>query len=433
MGGGTSSLNFETGTIWHADNLELMRGLNSETVDLVYLDPPFNSAKNYKGTGKASKQGFADNWSEKQLKEWDMLKGVQDNIDLLRTQEWWSLMELVKDKHSTSMYYYLSFMAVRILQIKRIMKPTASIYLHCDPTSNSYLRMLMDYIFGSQNMRNEIVWSYNTRTMPTKWFARKHDTIYFYTKSDHWTFNTDDVRIPYREESLSQYNKVDDLGRRYKPQTEGKRTYLNELGQPCPSVWDIQVIGSRSKERTGWATQKPLTLLTRVIEASSKPGDIVFDPFCGCATTLLAAANKGRRFIGCDVDEEVVDIALMRWEDQIDLLYENKDKSVQESINITSEIPERTDNVKADEPPIEFTRTDVRQLYGKTLYGEQEGYCPGCKEHEKFKNMDVDHMVPRSRGGTNDLENLQLLCRKCNASKGSKTMEEWQNPALGVD
>lgn len=412
-----------------------MRGLNSETVDLVYLDPPFNSAKNYKGTGKASKQGFADNWSEKQLKEWDMLKGVQDNIDLLRTQEWWSLMELVKDKHSTSMYYYLSFMAVRILQMKRIMKPTASIYLHCDPTSNSYLRMLMDYIFGSQNFVNEIAWCYSNSGRSKNKFTTKHDTLLFYSKSKErfWA----NYRIPVSDEYLaSHYRQVDEEGRQCRIRTDAGKTriYYPDEGMTCNDWWsDIPSLNSMAKERTGWATQKPLALLTRVIEASSKPSDIVFDPFCGCATTLLAAANKGRRFIGCDIDEEIVDIALMRWQDQKDLLYENKDKSIQESITITEKIPRRTDEMKIDEPPVELTRTDVRRLYGKPLYGEQEGYCPGCNEHEKFKNMDVDHIFPRSRGGTNDVENLQLLCRRCNSSKGDKTMEEWKNPALGVE
>ena len=403
-----------------------MRGMNSETVDLIYLDPPFNSAKNHKGRGKASKQGFMDSWNEKQLKEWNMLDGMNASIDLLRTEEWWPLMELVKEKHSKAMYFYLSYMAVRILQMKRILKKTGSIYLHCDPTSNSYLRMLMDYIFGKQNMRNEVVWSYNTRTMTTKWYAKKHDTIYFYTKGEQYTFNTDAIRIPYLAESLTQYNKVDEEGRRYKPQSGGKRTYLNELGQPCPSVWNIQIIGSRSKERTGWDTQKPLALLNRIVLASSSENDIIFDPFCGCATTLISAATNNRRFIGCDIDQEVCEIATMRWEDSADLFHESTNREVAESIYITTKLPDRNDEMAQDEPPRSFSSSDVRRLYGRLLYGEQEGYCPGCKEHEKFKGMDVDHKLPRKLGGTNDIENLQLLCRQCNASKGGRTMEEWE-------
>lgn len=413
--------NFKTGTIWHSDNLELMQGMNSETVDFIYLDPPFNSAKNYKGTGKANKQGFADNWSEKQLKEWDMLKGVQDNVDLLRTQEWWSLMELVKDKHSESMYYYLSFMAVRILQMKRIMKPTASIYLHCDPTSNSYLRMLMDYIFGKDYMQNEIVWYYKNASRGKRRLAKAHDTIYWYSKSDNYCFNRDNILVPF-ESGMTEW--------RYK--RGGQAGQLAPKGKTPDDIITMPSLNTMSKERTGWATQKPLALLEQLLLAGSNKGDLVFDPFCGCATTLIAAATNDRKFIGCDVDEEVVEITKMRWQDSADLFHESTDPEVAESIHISKEIPIRTDKTEINEPPSKLTSTDVRRLYGKTLYGKQEGYCRGCKEHEKFKNMDVDHIFPRSRGGTNDIENLQLLCRQCNVSKGDKTMEEWKNPTLST-
>ncbi len=417
----STNLNYETGTIWCADNLKLMRGMNSETVDLIYLDPPFNSAKNYKGTGKASKQGFTDNWSENQLKEWDMLKGVQDNIDLLRTQEWWSLMELVKDKHSPSMYYYLSFMAIRILQMKRLMKPSASIYLHCDPTSNSYLRMLMDYIFGKDNLQNEIVWYYKNASRGKRRLARAHDTIYWYSKSENYCFNRDDILVPF-ESGMTEW-RYKRGGQSGKPIPKGKTP---------DDIIIMPSLNTMSKERTGWATQKPLALLKQILMASSNKGDLVFDPFCGCATTLIAAATNDRRFIGCDVDKEVVEITRMRWQDSADLFHESADREVAESIKISTQIPKRSDKIKKDEPPLKLTPTEVRRLYGKLLYGKQEGYCPGCEEHEKFKNMDVDHIVPRTRGGTNDMANLQLLCRQCNSSKGDKTMEEWKNPKLGM-
>ena len=483
-----SNLNFETGTIWNADNLDVMRGMNSETVDLIYLDPPFNSARNYQGRGKASKQKFIDNWSEKQLAEWDMLKGIRDNVDLVRTQDWWPMMELVKDKHSKEMYYYLSFMAVRLLQMRRILKQTGTIYLHCDDSSNSYLRMIMDYVFnrkngpGTEGRGAEITWkrSEGKNNVRTR-FGRVTDTIYMYHNNDKCVFNTQYTKLSVDTQSTYKYNDNDGRGnysrkgnlappsgigykysflgynppkngwritkktmeklysenRLYLPEDKSKRImkkvyFAENKGKPVTNLWtDIKNLWSQDKETTGWDTQKLLSLLTRIIKVSSNPGDIVFDPFCGCATTLLAAANNGRRFIGCEIDKEVVDITLMRWGDQRDLLYENKEKRFIEAIRTTTVCPQRTEKSSCNEPPTQLTRSDVRRLYGREIYGIQEGYCPGCKEHEKFKNMDVDHKIPRKKGGTNDRENLQLLCRKCNTSKGGRTMEEWEADRQG--
>ena len=142
-----SNLNFEPGTIWNADNLDVMRGMNSETVDLFYLDPPFNSARNYQGQSNK----FLDDWSEKQLSEWEMLDGIRNSQELLKQESWWSSLEVIKEHHSDAMYYYISFMAVRLIKMRRILKPTGSLYLHCDDSSNSYLRMILDIIFGHKN------------------------------------------------------------------------------------------------------------------------------------------------------------------------------------------------------------------------------------------------------------------------------------------
>ena len=489
--------NFQTGTIWNADNLEVMRGMNSQTVDLIYLDPPFNSAKNYKGSGNASSQEFNDNWSEKQLIEWDMLKGIRDNVDLVRTQDWWPMMELVKEKHSKEMYYYLGFMAVRLLQMKRLLKDTGCIYLHCDDMASAHLKFLMDAIFGKDNYRNRITWRrHHTAKFTRIKFARNSDDILFYSATKQHEIKP--VRLTYHnEKTIKQwYRKTDSKGRyidypltgpgvskglsgqvwrganpkgrhwavpnvlkeRYEKET-GKelhgtvierldeladsgyiefnssgnpswRKYLSDAQPPIvDNIWDdedVKPLGRTSKERTGWATQKPLSLLKRILVSSSEIGDVVFDPFCGCATTLIAAATNDRRFIGCDIDEEVCDIVTMRWQHTADMFFESTDRNIRESIHITKDLPERSESIAANDPLSKLTRSDVRGLYGRDLYGLQEGYCPGCKEHEKFKNMDVDHIIPRKQGGTNDRENLQLLCRKCNTSKGGRTMEEWQ-------
>ena len=233
-------------------------------------------------------------------------------------------------------------MAIRLIECYRVLKSTGSLYLHCDPTMSHYLKTTLDCIFGEKNFRNEIVWSYNTRTMPTAWFARKHDIILMYAKHNNPTFCIDEVRIPYRQESLNQYNKVDEHGRRYKPQSGGLRTYLNEKGQPCPDVWEIQVIGSRSKERTGYPTQKPLALLDRIIKASSNKGDLVLDPFCGCATTCVSAENNGRYWIGIDVSAKAYDLVKERLDREVARPHELPE--FRQEIHLQARPPQRTDS-----------------------------------------------------------------------------------------
>ena len=244
--------------------------MSEGVVDLIYADPPFCTGKDW---GE-----YDDRWASDDT--------------------------------------YIAFMRERLIEMKRLLKPTGSIYLHCDPTMSHYLKVLMDAVFGRAQFRNEIVWSYNSRTMTTKWFAKKHDVILFYARAHQdMRFYPDAVRIPYRPESIVQYNQTDAKGRRYKAQSGGKRTYLNETGQPCPDVWDIQLLGSRDKERTGYPTQKPIALLNRIIAASSNPGDVVLDPFCGSGTACVAAARAGRRWIGIDASPDAIRIAEERLAD----------------------------------------------------------------------------------------------------------------------
>ena len=248
------------------DNLEVMRGMDAESVDLIYADPPF-------GTG----------------------------------QDWSAYV----DKRTGD--EYLAWIEPRLTEMHRMLKPAGSIYLHCDPTMSHYLKVLTDAIFGRSNFRNEVIWSYNSRTMTTKWFAKKHDVLIFYAREHKgMRFYPDAVRIPYRPESLVQYNQTDAQGRRYKAQSGGQRTYINEAGQPCPDVWDIQLLGSRDKERTGYPTQKPLALLDRIVKASSKIGSVVLDPFCGSGTALVAAQSLGRQWIGIDSNHDAVRLSRSR-------------------------------------------------------------------------------------------------------------------------
>lgn len=263
--------------LYLGDNLYVLRGLPSESIDLIYIDPPFFSNRTY-------------------------------------TQIWGDDNEVRSfgDIFQDGMFSYLAWLNARLWEMKRVLKPTGSIYVHCDWHASHYIKCEMDKIFGYDNFRNEIVWSYNTRTMSTSWFARKHDVLLLYAKTHSMLFNTDDVRVPHRPESLVQYDRVDANGKRYKQQSGGKRTYLNEKGQPCPDVWDIQILGSRDPERIGYPTQKPEALLERVIKASSPPGGVVCDAFMGGGTTGAATIKLGRRFIGCDISRVAVSVTASR-------------------------------------------------------------------------------------------------------------------------
>jgi len=263
--------------LFWGDNLHVMRQLPSESIDLIYIDPPFFSGKQY-----------------------NVIFGDQNEL------------RSFSDIWEGGMPGYLIWLNARLYEMKRVLKKTGSIYVHCDWHASHYIKVEMDKIFGYDNFRNEVVWSYNTRTMTTAWFARKHDVLLFYSKTRGMAFSADAVRVPHRPESLVQYDRIDEDGRRYKQQSHGKRTYLNELGQPCPDVWEIQILGSRDKERIGYPTQKPSSLLERVIKASAKQGEIVADFFCGGGTTAAVAQKLGRRWIACDQSRVAVAITADR-------------------------------------------------------------------------------------------------------------------------
>ncbi|MGI3212564.1 DNA methyltransferase [Roseovarius tibetensis] len=201
---------------------------------------------------------------------------------------------------------FIAMIYERLALMRDLLADDGSIYVHCDWRVTSLIRQVLDELFGSGNFLNEIIWSFNTRTMVSDWYARKHNTIYLYRKKSPHLFNLDSVRVRHREESIVQYDKTDEQGRRYKQQSGGARTYLNELGQPCPDVWDIQILGSRDPERTGYATQKPEKLIERMILASSNEGDLVADFFVGSGTTAAAAEKLGRKWIVSDLGKFAV-------------------------------------------------------------------------------------------------------------------------------
>ena len=343
---GNNSLYYGDNLVWLREQKYFSDGL----VDLIYLDPPFNSNADYNVifnelTGvesQAQLRAFDDTW------RWDSNASGTAQRELAHKlpelSEFIGWLGKQRGRTYKSMAAYLSMMAIRLVELHRVLKPTGSIYLHCDSTASHYLKMIMDSIFGADNFRNEIVWKRFNFHADAKRFGRISDRILLYSKSPDYTFNRlrVDFSKKYKESKFTHYEpdgrrfRLSDLnppaGRgpvyeyhgvtrpwRYtrdkmlELESEGRiytdskipqlKRYLHELsGQAIPDMWsDIPLINSRAKERLGYPTQKPVSLLKRIISASSNEGEVVFDPFCGCGTALIAANELKRRWIGIDI------------------------------------------------------------------------------------------------------------------------------------
>ena len=315
-----------TNTLYTHDNLFILTGMNSHLVDLIYLDPPFNTKRMYSAPigSKAAGTSFKDMWTWQDVNE-AYLDALADNFPALAR-----FIGDVGKIHSKAMMAYLTYMAQRIIEMHRVLKDTGSLYLHCDPTASHYLKILLDEIFDKNNFRNEIVWCYRGGGSSKKDFGRRHDVLFRYSKSKNYVFDANAVRIPYEAEGMGRkddamWGKHKGSEKIYKP---------NPLGKIPDDWWTMNILNANSPERTGYPTQKPLALLHRIIKASSNEGDIVFDPFCGCATTCVAAQQLDRKWIGIDIEKQAVDILVERLSDDAGLF--------KDFINTTM-VPQRTD------------------------------------------------------------------------------------------
>lgn len=375
-------------TLFYGDNLDIMREyIPSQSVDLVYLDPPFNSNRNYnvlfkdeKGSeSEAQITAFEDTWHWNDAAErtyHDLVTNAPDRVSKMVA----ALRDFVAggSSHGNQMMAYLVMMAARLVELHRVLKPTGSLYLHCDPTAAHYLKIILDTIFGAENFRSEIIWKRTHAHSGSKRYGPVHDTLFFYSKSGNYVWNK--VTTDYSDEYLESFfrfkdadgrrfratiltgsgtrngssgkpwrgidptkvgrhwaipgyvrpllgnerfdvqdalDKLDSIGRILWPTKEGGvpsfKQYVDDLGGTVlQDIWDdIPPIGAQAVERLGYPTQKPLTLLERIIEASSNPGDVVLDPFAGCGTTVAAAQKLGRRWIGIDITH--LSIALLKY------------------------------------------------------------------------------------------------------------------------
>lgn len=364
------SVDGDKNVLFYGDNLVVLREhVDDESVDLVYLDPPFNSNADYNilfkehGGERAASQikAFEDTWSwtiESKAK-YEALTELGGGVSSTLQACWMMLGE-------TDMMAYLVEMAPRLLELQRVLKPTGSLFLHCDSTASHYLKILLDGIFGAENYRNEIVWQRtNAHNFKSKNFHRIHDTIFFYSKEPKG-YKFRQLFVGFSQAQLGRYEVEPETGRLFtgqdmtiingdpkpwrgtppspgrgwglglqererlwaaglvlkrkdgSPRLDGRKVYLDEKdGIPVSDIWtDVPRIANTSKERLGYPTQKPEALLTRIIEATTDEGDLVLDPFCGCGTTISAAASLGRRWIGIDITHLAVGLIKHRLYDQ---------------------------------------------------------------------------------------------------------------------
>ena len=350
-----------TNQLYYGDNLGILRThIPDESVDLIYIDPPFNSNQAYNvifseadgSSSQAQIRAFEDTWRWGETTE-------QAYHELVVTAPH-LLVETIKSFRGflteTNLMAYLVMMALRLVELHRVLKPTGSFYLHCDPTASHYLKIILDQIFGVENFRNEITWRRTAAHNDSAVYGSVHDIILYYSKSDSFTHN--EQYQPYSDEYLKRYKHIDENGKRFldRDLTAGSlsgggyqyewngitrvwrcpfntmqeyhesgrlyytrngtprlKQFLDEMpGVPLQDVWvDIPPINSQAKERLGYPTQKPETLLERIIKASSSEGDVVLDAFCGCGTAVVIAQRLNRRWIGIDITH--LAIALLKY------------------------------------------------------------------------------------------------------------------------
>lgn len=303
-----------TNKLYFGDNLEVLRQKfpgEQGYFDLIYLDPPFNSSRNYnvlfregKVDSSAQIHAFEDTWewTDATIKLFNDLKeNPNPQIAILID----SLHEFLSD---TPMMAYLVNMTARLIPLRRVLKDTGSIYLHCDPTASHYLKVVMDVVLGKQNFKNEIVWSYKRWPAKQKGFQKMHDIILLYVKDIKQDFIFNELFQPLAQSTLQAFGGKKQIADFSSGHRKPGILEIKSPGAPMSDVWEIGIIAPISKERLGYPTQKPEKLLERIILASSNEGDLILDPFCGCGTTVAVAERLKRNWVGIDISMQAINV-----------------------------------------------------------------------------------------------------------------------------
>ncbi|MYF87345.1 MAG: hypothetical protein F4178_13655, partial [Rhodospirillaceae bacterium] len=378
---------------------------------------------------------FQDRWSWKRDVQQEWVDQITDDYPQLM-----EAIESARYAHSDGMGAFMCFMAVRLMEMRRVLKPSGSIYVHCDPTASHYLKACMDAIFGWRNFRNEIVWHYRRWTAPSGDLQRLHDILLWYCKDNpKRIYNTIWVAPANVEKGRNESYEADDSGRLFRWQSnKGKRykIYRDERGVHAGDVWDISFLHPSAKERVGFPTQKPLALYERMIRASSNEGDMILDPFAGCATTCVAAERLGRQWAGIDIWENAKAVVLDRMaKERLALPEAERGDLFTADIVFTDKPPGRTDGGETAAPFLRVTERRavplapwqklsraqiVQELAEAQTVTEGLVLCAGCGRELEPPFMELDHITPRSDRGENDISNRILLCRPCNGRKSAR-------------
>ncbi len=502
-----SRMNFENRTLYHGDNLPVLQGMNSRSVQLIATDPPFNKNKDFHVTPDkmSAGVGFEDRWRWREDLHPDWLDSISTD-----EPEIWNVIMSAKEAHSNGMGAFLCWLGVRVLEMHRVLADGGSFYLHIDHTAHAWVKCMLDAVFGPDQFRNEIVWRRSVSHNDAKRFGAIHDTILYYVKGGDTTWNGSAIATPRTPEELRiAYPSQDERGRYRADNLTGPR-HNAERGSPSTlpwkdydvyamnRVWSVPKTGtyaeyierefipgyrgiagvherldaldkaglihhpdrgkwpglkryaaadtgklpqdlileprgftnySKKGEATGYPTQKPLALYERIIKASSNPGDMVLDPFVGCATTPVAAERLGRQWVGIDIWDGAYQMVLDRMEQENLVVPQSKKKRGQQTltfadIHLKTVPPQRTDD--GDPATVAFrTPTGKRPRHPKPrtqhprLLADIGAFCQGCGRDYGFdpRVLEVDHIRPTSEGGSDAYDNLTLLCPPCNKEK----------------
>ena len=478
--------NFQNRTLYHGDNLEFLRGMNSETVHLIATDPPFKKGKDFHATPDSLARGasFKDRW------RWD--KDVHEEWTDSIIDDWpdvWEVITAARAAYGDDMGAFLCWLGVRVMEMHRVLRRDGSFYLHMDQTAHAWVKCMLDAVFGSKMFRGAITWERNdgrgkgSQHSPKTW-GTQTDILLYYTK-------TDDYRLfPYipltAVEEKDEFPLVDRNGRRYKtgipifrapsmgarpnlcfewrgfrnPHSSGwrlsrerleeeyqlgnivirsdgkleRRKYTDDyVGRPVGDLWK-GIHPAKGSERTGYPTQKPLALYRRIIEASSDKGDFVLDPFCGCATTPVAAEQLKRQWVGMDIWDGARDEVLRRLQD--DWLFTQEGAASADvqpmfphTVHYETTTPERSDENEVAAPtlklriqrPVEpwqkISHSSMMNVLAAAQGSGGDVICAGCGRVLEREFMQLDHITPKADRGTNDILNRILLCGPCNRRK----------------